>query len=239
MATDVKVSSTEYSSSYSSFSGCDIQALITFQNSKKETKTLLVGNIQSVSYSVTREKAPIYTLGSPDPKAFSRGKRGIAGNLVFVTFDRNALAGVMDETTFTARAEESSDLQQAISVENDNNKINVKARNPYYADQIPSFDIVLTGANEYGQLAVMSIIGVEIMNEGTGLSIDDIVNEAQYTFVARDINPWKPIITNKDDANYEQVNFDYANYVNQAAASTLQVKDANGDGIGTVTPTNS
>ena len=41
--------------------------------------------------SVTREKAPIYTLGSADARSFSRNKRGIAGSLIWVNFDRHAL----------------------------------------------------------------------------------------------------------------------------------------------------
>ncbi len=47
--------------------------------------------MQAVSYSVTREKAPIYTMGSADVRSFSRNKRGIAGSLVWVNFDRHAL----------------------------------------------------------------------------------------------------------------------------------------------------
>jgi hypothetical protein len=46
---------------------------------------------QAISYSITREKAPIYTMGSPDPRAYSRNKRGIAGSLIWINFDRHAL----------------------------------------------------------------------------------------------------------------------------------------------------
>jgi hypothetical protein len=38
-----------------------------------------------------REKAPVYTMGSADVRSFSRNKRGIAGSLVWVNFDRHAL----------------------------------------------------------------------------------------------------------------------------------------------------
>ncbi len=47
--------------------------------------------IQAISYSVTREKAPIYTMGSPDVRSFSRNKRGVAGSLIWINFDRHAL----------------------------------------------------------------------------------------------------------------------------------------------------
>ena len=72
----------EYTKTYTSFSGCDITAAF---NGK------VIGELQGITYSVSREKAPIYTMGSAEPRSFSRGKRGIAGTLVFTVFDRDAL----------------------------------------------------------------------------------------------------------------------------------------------------
>lgn len=75
----------EVTKSYNSFSGSDIRAAIgQFQ----------FAELQAVSYSVTREKAPIYTMGSADVRAFSRNKRGIAGSLIWINFDRHALLNV-------------------------------------------------------------------------------------------------------------------------------------------------
>ncbi len=37
----------------------------------------------------------------------------------------------------------------------------------------------------------MKIFGVEILNEGSGVSIDDAVTEMQATFVARYVEPWQ------------------------------------------------
>ena len=56
---------------------------------------------------------------------------------------------------------------------------------PWYSDQILPFDITLAASNEYGAMAGAKILGVEILNEGTGVSIDDTVTETQATFVAR------------------------------------------------------
>jgi hypothetical protein len=182
----------EYTRSYNSFSGVDIKA--TFGG-------IVIGELQGVSYSVTREKAPIYTMGSADPRSFSRGKRGIAGTLIFTVFDRSAIISVFqskdDKTglffahdTDVARhrgddGARSAQVQEAVFTDN----IWYPA---WYPDQLPPFDIVLTAANEYGQVAKMSINSVEILNEGSGVSIDDIVTEQQMTFVARGIDPWKP-----------------------------------------------
>ncbi len=46
---------------------------------------------------------------------------------------------------------------------------------PWYSDQVLPFNITLSGANEYGAMTAAKILGVEILNEGSGVSIDDAV----------------------------------------------------------------
>ena len=65
-----------------SFSGADLVA--TFANK-------VIGELQQISWAVQRDKAPVFTCGSPDARSFSRGKRGIAGSMVFAVFDHDAL----------------------------------------------------------------------------------------------------------------------------------------------------
>ena len=60
---------------------------------------------------------------------------------------------------------------------------------PWYSDQILPFDVTLAGANEYGAMCAAKIFGVEILNEGSGVSIDEAVTEMQATFVARFVEP--------------------------------------------------
>src|SRR6185437_2991311 len=55
---------------------------------------------------------------------------------------------------------------------------------PWYSDQALPFEITVAMANEYGSAASAKLFGVEILNEGWGMSIDDSVNEMQATFVA-------------------------------------------------------
>ena len=72
----------EYTRSYTTFSGCDIVATV-------------VAEIQGITVSINREKAPVYTFGSAEPRSISRGKRGIAGTIVFTLFDRDALVDAL------------------------------------------------------------------------------------------------------------------------------------------------
>jgi len=211
-----------YSQSYNSFSGVDIKGV--FGNK-------VMAELQAISYSITREKAPIYTMGSADPRSFSRGKRGIAGTLVFIMFDRHVilsqlggyaadgglkfqsdiddirpqfqdpvkvgtvlgsaggLGSILASTSGTTAADTVSNQESNLTSVGSDQEL----ATAWYADQIPPFDITLAAANEYGALAVMRIFGVEILNEGSGVSIDDIVTEQQHTYVARQIIGWTPV----------------------------------------------
>ena len=80
-----------YTRTYNSFSGVDM--LVTFGGT-------LIGELQGISYTVQREKAPTYTMGSADPRSFSRGKRGIAGSVIFMVYDRSALLDAFNDTPF-------------------------------------------------------------------------------------------------------------------------------------------
>ena len=40
---------------------------------------------------------------------------------------------------------------------------------------------------------MLRIYGIEILNEGYGISIDDIVSEQQMTYVARTMVGWRPV----------------------------------------------
>lgn len=210
----------EYTRTYSSYGGADIVAAF---------NGAVFGELQGITYSISREKAPIYTLGSPDPRSFTRGKRGIAGTLLFSVFDRDALInGFKDKIESGRLAIQKYKANEAIY--NNKNYISIDEWDsqmsglaggsanptegttgaqvsdlvgkyqPFYADEILPFDITVSFANEYGQRSVQTIYGVEILNEGSGFSMDTLVTEKSYTFVARKIDPMKAL-TDESDAD--------------------------------------
>ena len=66
---------------------------------------------------------------------------------------------------------------------------------PSYSDQVLPFNVTLAGANEYGAMCASKILGIEILNEGSGISVDDAVTESQATFVARAIEPLQAVLS--------------------------------------------
>jgi hypothetical protein len=185
---------TTYQQAYTTFSGADIKAVVA---------GCVFGNLLSISWSITREKAPIYVLGVKDPVSMSRGKRGIAGTLSFQNFNKDAMADVISQNTqnnnwlYTDYATNVTTPMGGYTVGPTNGwtlwdqsaikTIGVSTQVPYYADQIPPFDVTLTYVNEYGNMAVEVVFGVEILNEGKGVHIDDMAVETAMTFIARGI----------------------------------------------------
>ena len=190
------MSSLDYSKTYSSYSGVDIKVVIGGKP---------MGSMQAISYAIQREKAPIYVMGSVDPISFSRGKRGIAGTMISLMLDRHFLEheGLESHPSpYLDSGEVFADPSKALEalgnptysggggalsqVSGDGHQFT----KPFYVDQILPFDVAIVAVNEYGQKATMKLYGCEILNEGSGFSIDDIVVENQMTYVCRTILPW-------------------------------------------------
>lgn len=100
------------------------------------------------NFSRTREKAPVFTLGNPNPRSFSRGKRGIAGSLVFTVFDKDAMRDIKNATKVARQG--LNDTMAGIGLnpigvniphqnmgadENYNRWVNWQT--PHYSDEIP------------------------------------------------------------------------------------------------------
>jgi len=216
--------------SYQSFGTGDIIATFNGQ---------VIAELLSITWSVEREKAPNYVLGRVNPVGYARGRRGIAGELVFAVFNRNALLqelrqdqdgpgrkedimqyydfGVagdeVEEDRFegieggaeagleqwlTSRmgtaddrptTDEVNDALQA-AIDEETGLINAGGRiqEVQYADQIAPFNVTINFLNESSEAAKLSLLDLEILNEGSGVSIQDLATSQNYTFVARDIN---------------------------------------------------
>lgn len=147
---------------YNSYAGVDILAQIVLPNESPIT----IGELQTISYSTHRENKPVRFVGHVAPTGFVKGPRTIAGSLIFTVFDKYAFYRL-------------------------NSLKNVVTDNGFHplADMLPPFDVSLTFANEFGSQSKMKIYGVTIIDEGGTMSIDDIISEQTYTFMARGITP--------------------------------------------------
>lgn len=172
---------------YVSYSGVDMKAVIhippetmdadkvdkgeaaTFDTSKYHSKPIILADIQTLSYSIYREKYPVRALGYGYPKSFTRGSRTISGSMIFTLFDKQVLHDFIDRI----KPDTPNDFSTVL------------------IDQLPRFDVTMTFSNEYGSASVMVIHGVEIISEGATMSIEDLITENVVEYIAQDITPMR------------------------------------------------
>lgn len=171
-----------------SFSGCDMVASIVYGwdrvvneddlyagkgaksvviNPVQQTKNWnirVLGEIQTISYSIHMEKRPVRSIGNVNAKDYVMGPRTIAGSLVFAVFNKHFAEDIIkDHNDFYTEG------------------------TAYMVDELPPFNIVISMANEYGIRSKMVIYGVRLLNEGQVMSVNDVYTENTYQFVATDI----------------------------------------------------
>ena len=155
-----------YKASNTSFSGADIVATMTIPGLGQP---LIIGELQTISYSIHRPKVPVRALGRINPKGFVRCGRTIAGSLVFTVFNRHLVHQALD----------------AIYGKN----------HTVLTDEMPPFEITITFANESGQVSSLSLYGIQIVNEGQTMSVDDMITENVMNYIATGITLLKDVKT--------------------------------------------
>lgn len=177
-----------YPHSIATFTGADIIAVAYIHDQLK-----ILGELQTISYSIHREKSAVMLLGRVNPPCFTRGPRTIAGSLIFTVFDREVL-------------EELINTYPDDTVDNDFSTI--------LLDQIPPFDVTISFMNEDGYLSSMVIYGLEIVDDGQVMSINDMIIENVKAYKARGIDlmykksggVWTPARKFSPSARFESLN---------------------------------
>ena len=194
---------------FQSLSGSEIHAV--FGNIK-------FADIQMIKYASSRQKAPVYTMGSADLRAIARGPRSINGALIFSHLSKQNLVQKMGEAgykVFLSNDETANyngaykkDGAAGVDVQFDPFAVGSDIYNmanfgsiqsAFLADQLPPFDITLVGIPETaaagladGSYKPQSLVlrGVEFVSEASGTSIEDLVIEKQMSFLARSLQDW-------------------------------------------------
>lgn len=160
-----------YANTYNTFAGEDILCSIDMTMADGSTATQIIGELQTISYSIHQEKFPIRCLGDMNAKGYIFGPRTIAGSLVFSVFNEHWTSEIRKK------------YAKSRGVDNVH----------YLADEMPSFNVTFSCANEYGKKAYMSIYGVTLVNEGQVMSVNDLYIENTYQFYATNIEYLEPL----------------------------------------------
>lgn len=128
------------------------------------------GELQTITVSIANQPGPVRRLGEKEVVEYKMGARTVAGSMIFAMLNRDVFASYMKGTLAGANTNE--------------------WRSPNYVDEIPEFNILIQGGNEFGAFGSGMLIGVKLTNFGTTFSVDDLYTEATYNYVARHFIPF-------------------------------------------------
>lgn len=129
---------------------------------------LLVGNLHTLTVSSTRTIGPVRRLGESRVATYCLGGRTVAGTMIFSMLYRSAF----------------QEIYRRFRGEN--------LYEPFYVDMLPPFSVFIRGGTEHGHKGRAALDGVRLVNFGTTFSVDDMVVEESYNFVATDYVPFVP-----------------------------------------------
>jgi len=138
---------------------------------------------QTLSVSSHREKVPVRALLASGAKGYTRGTRTIAGTMICTVFNEHPFRILMENITNRFEGFDNAVYQ--------------------LPDQLPPMDLTLVAANEYGFISRMVLYGVEFVNEGMTISVEDLLTETQLQYIARD---WDPLRAFDAQAKPQAVN---------------------------------
>jgi len=151
----------------------------------KHTRPITLFDLQTVSISKHREKFPVRTLGRVAPKSSTRGPRTIAGSFIFTLFNKAALWDLlMAHMSF---------YSTGVSIPGSDSGF--PELGGITADQLPPFDLTIMCSNELGDNSYMTLYGIEIVNDGMTMSIQDMITENVMQFTALDMDVLRPLNT--------------------------------------------
>ncbi len=227
------MSSLDLQKTYSSYSGVDIKVVIQGQQigsmqalsyaiQREKAPIYVMGSVDPISFSRGKRGIAGTMISLMLDKHFLDNSMFADGNKVsYPVLDSDEIfANISDENLNSVATKASYDpgkklprgLNTAGNAQGDlssNLSSGWTKRKPFYVDQILPFDVAIVAVNEYGQSAQMRLYGCEILNEGSGFSIDDIVVENQMTYVCRTILPWRKWISNPQANGSQQSSDSY------------------------------
>lgn len=142
------------------FTGTDTLVFIVFP----KTKPILLGSLTTLSYSLYRHKTHVPLLGRITTGGCTRGTRVVAGTMIFTLINQHWVNELKD---------------------------NVKCLEDYdhvKADELPICDLMIISANESGSSVAGFIYGLDFTEEAGVISVEDLMIENTFKFVARDID---------------------------------------------------
>jgi hypothetical protein len=156
---------------YRTFTGVDMTVTYAMDYLVGELK-----GISAISWSIHKSKPAAVSLGEDGVNNRGSSIRTIAGSLIFSIFDENPLTAIYPEEYLA-----------------NSNPQRIVRKNIIRPDDLPPIDLIIIMTNEYGFVSTMTLFGVQFMDSGGSIAINQLVNEEVIQYTALDIDMMHPI----------------------------------------------
>jgi hypothetical protein len=207
-----------------SFSGADVKAIIHIPNDAGinpinggrtneiiPNSAIALTGLQTLSISIYRDKSPVRSLGYVNPVGITRGGRTIAGSMIFTILQNHPLIQLNGNYTYDYNNEFGWGWKGGHG-------------DQFFPDACPPFNLHMVFANEVGNRGLINLYGVEFTNDGTVASIEDILTENTYQWMARDMKVYHNIESyfNADGTWQFKGGFDEAGFTRNSSGGAVQ-----------------
>jgi hypothetical protein len=182
-------------STFESMSGANTTVLFEFPDYDKEQGSIyiLMRSVVSLSVSVHRAKIPVITLGENAVQGFALGNKTVAGSIIkTLTFDDELHKVVQLYTDASLKEKQETfkkDLGSKVVSYDQKYQITQKQFDAIMRDDLVPFNIYSYAFSEYtgqsGKMLMNSIYGCTIINEGQVQSIENLITENTFSFIAK------------------------------------------------------
>lgn len=180
---------------FESMSGSTTTVLFEFPNydPKLGSVFILMRSIVSLSVSVHRAKIPVIPLGENSVQGFALGNKTVAGSIIkTLTFDDEFHGVVQYYTTASLKDKNANFIKNLGSKTyslDSKYQITQKQFDDIMRDDLVPFNIYSYAFSEYtggaGKMIMNSIYGCTIINEGQVQSIENLITENTFSFIAK------------------------------------------------------
>jgi hypothetical protein len=159
------------------YTGSDMRVMLTLSDPTGcgQNLTRQLVELTTLTVSIHRVKSAARACGYINPRGFARHGRTIAGTMILTQFTLDVLARF---------------LYPQLSTDLSKDSIYVKA------DQLPPFDLTLMFSDEYGNASYRRLLCVDIVDDGTVYSQNDMFAEQTLSYMAADFTPLLPLTQN-------------------------------------------
>lgn len=180
---------------FESMSGSTTNVLFEFPNydANQGSVFILMRSIVSLSVSVHRAKIPVIPLGENSVQGFALGNKTVAGSIIkTLTFDDELHQVVQYYTTASLKDKNTNFVKNLGSKTyslDTSYQITQKQFDDIMRDDLVPFNIYSYSFSEYtgstGKMLFNSVYGCTIINEGQVQSIENLITENTFSFIAK------------------------------------------------------